>query len=68
MRNTVTISHRNMISLPKYALEALGAKAGDQLGLALDGKTVRLIRVGGPEAAPKAREQGGREGEKKTRD
>lgn len=45
MRNTVTISSRNMIVLPKYALDTLGAKAGDRLRVVVEGKSVRLVPV-----------------------
>lgn len=55
MRNTETISNRNTIVLPKYALQALGAKAGDRLRVVVEGKTVRLIPVAAA-AAPADKE------------
>ena len=46
-----------MIALPKYALEALGAKAGDQLGIVVEGKAIRLIRVAQASAPAQGHEE-----------
>jgi bifunctional DNA-binding transcriptional regulator/antitoxin component of YhaV-PrlF toxin-antitoxin module len=51
MRSIVTISNRNTLVLPKYVLEALGAKAGEKVAFAVEGKTVRLIHVTEAEGA-----------------
>lgn len=58
MRNTVTISSRNTVVLPKYALEALGARAGDRLRVVVEGKSVRVIRVTEAEARAEQADKG----------
>ncbi|MHB8996354.1 MAG: AbrB/MazE/SpoVT family DNA-binding domain-containing protein [Armatimonadota bacterium] len=44
MGNTVTISNRGVITLPKYAREALKAKPGDRLAFLIEGGAIRVIR------------------------